>query len=36
MRRLRVWMRRCVGLLRPAHRERELAAELESHFQLHV
>jgi len=36
MRTLRTWWRRLGGLFQPARRERELAAELESHFQLHV
>jgi hypothetical protein len=36
MRRLRAWFHRLAGLLRRDARERELQAELESHFQLHV
>jgi putative ABC transport system permease protein len=36
MRALRVWWRRFAGLFQTTRREREMAAELESHFQLHV
>src|SRR5262249_35324853 len=36
MRRLRAFFLRFAGLLRRQRRERELADELESHFQLHV
>jgi putative ABC transport system permease protein len=36
MRHLRAWLHRCAGLLRRDARERDLRAELESHFQLHI
>ena len=36
MRQLRAWLLRCKGLFHKDARERELAAELESHLQLHV
>jgi len=36
MRTLRVWLLRFLGLFRTSRRERELAAELESHLQLHI
>ena len=36
MRTLRAWILRLGGTLRGNRRERELAAELESHFQLHI
>jgi putative ABC transport system permease protein len=36
MRRLRVWILRFVGMFGKEQRERELAAEIESHLQLHI
>jgi putative ABC transport system permease protein len=36
MRALRVWLMRLVGLFRKQRRDRELAAELESHLQMHT
>jgi predicted permease len=36
MRKLRAWLARFKGLFRKAARERELAAELESHLQMHI
>ncbi len=36
MKRLRAWMFRLAGLVRSQRRERELAAEMESHLQLHI
>jgi putative ABC transport system permease protein len=36
MRRVRVWLIRLVGTVSGGRRERELAAELESHIQLHI
>ncbi len=36
MKRLRAWMFRLAGLFRSQRRERELAAEMESHLQFHI
>jgi predicted permease len=36
MRSLRAWIRRLTGTLNPSRREREMAAEFESHLQLHI
>lgn len=36
MKRLRVWVIRLGGLFRAERREHELAAEMESHLQLHI
>jgi hypothetical protein len=36
MRTLRVWLVRIAGILQRTRRERELAAEIESHLQLHI
>ena len=36
MRRLRAWLSRVVGFVRPGHGERDFDAELDSHLELHV
>lgn len=36
MKRLRAWMRRLAGMFAKKRRERELAAEIDSHLQLHI
>jgi hypothetical protein len=36
MRPLRAWSRRVLGMFRTTRHERELAAEVESHLQLHL
>ena len=36
MRAIRAWCVRCAGLFRTARHDREFAAELESHLQLHI
>src|ERR1700680_934642 len=36
MRLVRAWLRRCAGLVNGTRADRDLAAELESHLQLHI